>query len=71
MDAEKTVTCPLCSNEFSTADLATCQFCADKGKCTLMCCPRCGYSFPQRRKDSEMRRLWRRLRPRRVKREQD
>lgn len=37
--------CPLCLHDFTAEDLATCQFCADKGKCNLICCPNCGYSF--------------------------
>jgi RecJ-like exonuclease len=68
MNKSPEIICPLCGNRFTTTDLATCQFCADKGKCTLMCCPRCGYSFPQRPSAGPKSSFWRRLLSRRANR---
>jgi Fe2+ transport system protein FeoA len=55
----RTVTCPLCGNRFEPAALACHSACPLGSRCTLACCPNCGYEMP----DASRSRVARWLRP--------
>ena len=38
--------CPLCGARFNPADAASCASCPMSNSCSVLCCPRCKYSFP-------------------------
>jgi hypothetical protein len=40
-------TCPLCSVEFDTSGQGCRPSCPMARGCRVVCCPSCGYSFPQ------------------------
>jgi hypothetical protein len=39
--------CPLCSLEFDVSGQGCRPSCPMSGGCKVVCCPSCGYSFPQ------------------------
>ncbi len=39
--------CPLCSTEFDTSGQGCRPSCPMAKGCRVVCCPSCGYSFPQ------------------------
>jgi hypothetical protein len=39
--------CPLCSAEFDAAGQGCRPSCPMSAGCKVLCCPACGYSFPQ------------------------
>jgi len=39
--------CPLCGCEFSESATTQCRRCPLHGDCQLVCCPNCGYQWPQ------------------------
>ena len=39
--------CPLCGEEFDAAGQGCRPSCPLAQGCRVVCCPRCGYSFPQ------------------------
>ena len=41
--------CPLCGHNF-TDYVAACQSCVINKGCKLVCCPNCGYKYPQESK---------------------
>ena len=43
------MTCPLCGNKF-TDYIESCESCILNKTCKLVCCPNCGYKFPQESK---------------------
>ena len=45
---DKQYICPLCGHRFKHGDLK-CHACplAIEGKCNVICCPNCGYSFAE------------------------
>ena len=40
-------TCPLCSCSFDPSERSCRPWCPMAGRCGILCCPRCGYGFPQ------------------------
>jgi hypothetical protein len=42
--------CALCGNEFDAQGLGCRPSCPMSAGCAVVCCPRCGYSFPQEAK---------------------
>lgn len=40
-------TCPLCNTTFDAAGKGCRPSCPMSGGCKVLCCPSCGYSFPQ------------------------
>ncbi|MBP2687679.1 MAG: hypothetical protein H6Q81_2584, partial [Deltaproteobacteria bacterium] len=40
------IRCPLCQCEIDPTDSSCRSGCPLSKGCTLVCCPRCGYSFP-------------------------
>ncbi len=41
------VTCPLCQGQFDTSDGHCRPSCPMAKGCRALCCPKCGYSFPE------------------------
>ncbi len=39
--------CPLCATEFDAAGQGCRPSCPMSAGCKVLCCPTCGYSFPQ------------------------
>ena len=39
--------CPLCANEFDASGQGCRPSCPMSAGCRVVCCPACGYSFPQ------------------------
>jgi hypothetical protein len=39
--------CPLCGGAFHASDRGCRPSCPLSSGCGMMCCPRCGYGFPQ------------------------
>jgi len=46
-DAVKTERCPLCGCGFDAAEQGCRPSCPLAKGCSVVCCPSCGYSFPQ------------------------
>jgi hypothetical protein len=47
--AQPVETCPLCGNAFDAAGQGCRPSCPLARGCSVVCCPSCGYSFPQER----------------------
>ena len=47
MPAPATETCPLCGQGFDAAGQGCRPSCPMAKGCRVVCCPSCGYSFPQ------------------------
>ena len=45
-ESKMKILCPLCQCEIDPADTGCRTGCPMGKGCTLVCCPRCGYSFP-------------------------
>ncbi|GAB4231348.1 MAG: hypothetical protein OHK0028_06300 [Deltaproteobacteria bacterium] len=46
MAADPGIRCPLCGAEIDLSDRSCSSGCPMGKRCTLVCCPRCRYSFP-------------------------
>ncbi len=44
---ERKERCPLCANEFDAGGQGCRPSCPMAAGCRVVCCPSCGYSFPQ------------------------
>ena len=60
--------CPLCGLQFDAAAQGCRPSCPLAKGCRVVCCPSCGYSFPQERAGlaGRLRRMLDRLEPRRT-----
>lgn len=56
---ERSLRCPLCGGEFAADSVACHAGCPIAGHCRVLCCPHCGYEFPD---EEATRRRLRRLR---------
>ncbi|HXF69079.1 MAG TPA: FeoA family protein [Thermoflexus sp.] len=60
------IRCPMCGHEFDPSDLRCHVGCPLGARCTLICCPQCGYQMPDLERSASARwfqRLFARLRP--------
>ncbi len=60
------VRCPMCGYEFDSSDLRCHVGCPIGARCTLICCPQCGYQMPDLERSTSarwFRGLLTRLRP--------